>query len=327
MAFLAEQQPGPEAKVAELLLVIADERRRAELAEKARREAVEQAMQMQSASELQLREVQQQLEDEIKKRMAAYSLVAQKERTIMEMQTAAAGGERSQQQAPKTQVLEKMREVCSLQQQLAEELSKRQKVQNQLLEKERKVCALQQQILGRHRRAAAQSTPPPKNSDSSSGSTLGDTQDSRSDSPSRAARSDSPSKPRTGSITVSGRTSPSRPRTLSGTLSACSTPAAPSPSKTPAPFMLVRPPPIAGRAAVSGMSPPVYRKAGEAPLQHYVRAAATSGSPLARTPTARSGLGQEPFPTFSWRGLCATQVQQAAATSRDSRRSPRATIA
>lgn len=49
-----------------------------------------------------------------------------------------------------SQVIEKERQVCELQTQLAEELAKRQAVQYQVIEKDRRICMLQQQLFSFH---------------------------------------------------------------------------------------------------------------------------------------------------------------------------------
>eukprot|EP00439_Symbiodinium_sp_Y106_P085185 s632_g27.t2 len=95
-----------------------------------------------SAKESQIVELQRQLAEELAQRQEAQKHLERAMKDMRELPL-----ERlSAQQAVQEQVIEKEREVCSLQQQLADELSKRQAVQYQIIEKDRVICELQSQM-------------------------------------------------------------------------------------------------------------------------------------------------------------------------------------
>lgn len=102
-------------------------------------EAIKQAKFEVSIKESKMFELQQQLAEELAQRQQAQRQLVEKEQLLKEMREQSL--DKPSKQALKD--IEKDREVCDLQQQLAEELSKRQAIQYQQLEKDRTICELQ----------------------------------------------------------------------------------------------------------------------------------------------------------------------------------------
>lgn len=90
--------------------------------------------------------LQVQLAEELGQRQTAQTQLAEKEQQLKSLREEQPYDRLTQQQFVQEQVIEKEREVCDLQQQLADELSKRQAVQYQIIEKDRNICELQSSL-------------------------------------------------------------------------------------------------------------------------------------------------------------------------------------
>lgn len=90
--------------------------------------------------------LQVQLAEELGQRQTAQTQLAEKEQQLKSLREEQPFDRLTQQQFVQEQVIEKEREVCDLQQQLADELSKRQAVQYQIIEKDRNICELQSSL-------------------------------------------------------------------------------------------------------------------------------------------------------------------------------------
>mmetsp|Transcript_113888 Transcript_113888/g.328920 ORF Transcript_113888/g.328920 Transcript_113888/m.328920 type:complete len:536 (-) Transcript_113888:68-1675(-) len=87
-----------------------------------------------------MRQLQQQLADELSQRMALQGKLAEKERQLAVLQVQRLSNEDiERQRSVQEQLIQKEREVCELQEQLADELQKRREVQYQNIERERLV--------------------------------------------------------------------------------------------------------------------------------------------------------------------------------------------
>eukprot|EP00419_Tripos_fusus_P064045 CAMPEP_0172929486 /NCGR_PEP_ID=MMETSP1075-20121228/218507_1 /TAXON_ID=2916 /ORGANISM="Ceratium fusus, Strain PA161109" /LENGTH=620 /DNA_ID=CAMNT_0013790781 /DNA_START=39 /DNA_END=1900 /DNA_ORIENTATION=+ len=115
------------------------DRQAAQEAKKLRRELAE--------KESQLRELQQQLADELTKRAQLQGQVVEKDKQLRETQFILEDSDLYRHHAAQEQLLQKTRELCDLQAQLTQELALRQSVQYKVIEKERIICDLQKQLM------------------------------------------------------------------------------------------------------------------------------------------------------------------------------------
>lgn len=210
-----------------------------------KRSVAEQSRQLEMEGQLQ--HLQQQVANEVEKRIKLTEQLEDYERQVAESWAAKEGDDLEQQKTVQCRVINKEREVCELQRQLADELYQRRMVQNQLLEKDCLIRKLQRRMTRTSSKEGSGSpSPPPSPAKSTRSITIPDPPALSLPIAARGAQSPP----------VPGRSAQSPP--ASPTKSAQSPPASPAESaqSPPAsPAKGVRGPPASPAKSAAGKSP------------------------------------------------------------------------